>query len=327
MQAIARVLLAALTIGLTTLALPSAAQAGKIRLGLVKFGTVNWEVAVIQKKGLAQAEGVDLEIVDLANNEATKVAIQGGAVDMIVSDWLWVSRQRAEGHPLTFAPYSLTVGALIARPDSGVKDLASLAGKRLGVAGGPIDKSWLLLRAYSRKTASKDIVDTLQPNFAAPPLLNELIGKGELDAVLNFWHSARLKAAGMKSIVEVSDILPALGVKANPPLLGWVFDEAWAKQNRATVEGFLRASRKAKQLLKESNEAWDAVKDLTKAENDNILAALRGDYRAGIPEHFGNAEIEAAGQVFGILAELGGEDLIGKSKVLSPGTFWEGYSY
>ena len=41
----------------------------------------------------------------LASNDATRIAINAGAVDVIVSDWLYVSRQRAEGVPLTFVPY------------------------------------------------------------------------------------------------------------------------------------------------------------------------------------------------------------------------------
>ena len=40
----------------------------------------------------------------------------------------------------------MAVGGVMVRPDSGVYTLADLRGKRLGVAGGPLDKSWLLLR-------------------------------------------------------------------------------------------------------------------------------------------------------------------------------------
>src|SRR5882724_8830755 len=73
------------------------AAAGTIRLGVLKFGTVNWELDVIKANGFDKAEGLDLEIVDLANTGATTVALQAGAVDVIVTDWLWVTRQRAAG--------------------------------------------------------------------------------------------------------------------------------------------------------------------------------------------------------------------------------------
>lgn len=60
-------------------------------MGVLKFGTVSWELDTIKHHGLDAAEGIDLQVVELASNQATQVALQGGAVDMIVSDWLWVS--------------------------------------------------------------------------------------------------------------------------------------------------------------------------------------------------------------------------------------------
>jgi NitT/TauT family transport system substrate-binding protein len=301
----------------------------KVSIGVLKFGTVNWALNVIKEKGLDKAEGIDLEVVELANKDATNIALQGGAVNIIVTDWIWVSRQRAEGKNYTFAPYSLAVGSLMVRPDAGISKVADLEGKNLGVAGGPVDKSWLLLRAYTQKELGKDLADMLQPNFAAPPLLNELMSKGELDAVLNFWHfSARLKAKGMQELIGVSDILPALGVNGDVPLLGWVFREDWAAEQRPAVEGFLRAARKAGELMQQDDQLWDEyLRPMSNAEDDATLVALRDSYRIGIPQQFGAAEIEVAAKVFEILARLGGEDLVGSSTALQPGTFWEGYSF
>ena len=73
------------------------AAPARVRVGVLKFGTVSWELDVMQTHGLAAREGVDLQVVTLASTNATTVALQGGAVDMIVTDWTWVSRQRAEG--------------------------------------------------------------------------------------------------------------------------------------------------------------------------------------------------------------------------------------
>lgn len=167
-----------------------------VRVGALRFGTVNWELDVIDTHGLAAARGVVIEVVALASNSATQVALQGGAADVIVSDWIWVSRQRAAGHDYTFVPYSLAVGSLMVRPDAELQNLSDLEGKRLGVAGGPLDKSWLLLRAYTRHALGVDLAKLVEPNFAAPPLLNQLLLSGRLPAALTFWHyAAQLEAA------------------------------------------------------------------------------------------------------------------------------------
>jgi len=250
--------------------------------------------------------------------------MQGNAIDVIVSDWIWVARQRADGKPFTFAPYSLAVGAVMVAPDAGVKSVADLAGKRFGVAGGPVDKSWLLLRAYSKKKSGTDIADAISPEFAAPPLINKMMMKGDLDAVVNFWHfGARLEAAGMKPLIQVADILPELGVDGPIPLLGWVFDREWALKNPNTVDAFLKATYRAKRRLLDSDEEWERIRDLTKAEDDKTFFALRDTWRAGVPKSFGEAEMARAAAAYEIMAEIGGEKLTGEAKEISKGTFWE----
>src|SRR3712207_4214193 len=83
--------------GLVLAMVAPAGAAEPIRIGVLKFGTVNWEIDTITHHGLDAANGIELEPVVLASNDATKIALQGGDVDIIVSDWLFVSRQRAEG--------------------------------------------------------------------------------------------------------------------------------------------------------------------------------------------------------------------------------------
>ena len=306
----------------TVVATAATASGHEVRVGVLKFGTVHWELDVIQTHELAEKQGIDLRIVKLGSKRATAVALQGGAADVIVTDWIWVSRQRAEGRDYAFAPYSLSVGGLMVRPDSGIEALADLAGKKVGIAGGPVDKSWLLLQAYAKR-GGLDLAASVEPTFGAPPLLNELIQRGDLPAVLNFWHyNARLKAAGMRELLTAVEILPALGVERPIPLLGWVFNRSWANENRDAVAGFLRASYSAKHLLLESDEEWVRLEPNMKVSDAATAAALRDAYRLGIPRRFGEADREAAAQAFAILAAEGGEKLVGASDTLMPGTFW-----
>jgi NitT/TauT family transport system substrate-binding protein len=299
-----------------------------VRVGVLKFGTVNWELDTIKRHGLDHAEGFDLKVVELGGKDATAVALQGRSVDIIVTDWLWVSRQRSEGSDFTFVSHSLATGGLIVRPDAGIRAIADLRGRKLGIAGGPVDKSWLLLQAYVKKKLGEELSKMVDPTFGAPPLLNELTLRGDLPATLTFWHyGARLKAAGMAEIVSAADMLPELGVETTPPLLGWVFSEKWANDNRDAVLGFLRASLAAKQLLKTSDEEWVSLRKLMKAEDDATFDALRRDYRAGIPTSFTSRDIAAAGKLFETLAALGGEKLVGKSGSLAAGTFWVGFAF
>ena len=306
----------------------ASADTSPVRVGALKFGTVNWELDTILHNGFDTGNGVALEVVEMAGKNASAVALQGGAVDVIVTDWIWVSRQRAAGADYTFVPYSLTVGALMVHPDAGIETLADLEGHKIGIAGGPVDKSWLLLRAFGQQELGGDLADMVEPVFGAPPLMNELILSGEVSAVLNFWHfNARLSAAGMTELVSVTDMLPALGVEAQPPLLGWVFSESWAEENAAAIDGMLTASRQAKQLLAESDAEWERLRPMTRASDDVTLTALRDAWRAGIPVSFGPQDIDAAETVFSVMAELGGDDLTGGTTELAAGTFWPHFGF
>jgi NitT/TauT family transport system substrate-binding protein len=300
---------------------------GAIKVGVLEFGTVNWELDVIKHHGLDRQRHFTLEVQVFGSGEATNVALQGEAVDAIVDDYFWVSRQRSDGQMLTFVPFSSTVGALMVPPDSDIASLADLKDKRLGVAGGPLDKGWLLLQALAAKRHGMDLAAEVEPVYGAPPLLNAKVQDGELDAVLNYWHfAARLDARGFRQLVGIQEAIAELGAASVPPQLGFVFFQAFVDDNPELIAAFADASRAAKELLQGDAE-WDRIRPLTKAEDDATFEALKRRYRAGIIAHWGAAEQADAAKVYAMLAGLGGEKLVGAATELAPGTFWPGVTY
>jgi NitT/TauT family transport system substrate-binding protein len=300
-----------------------AADLGSLKVGTLRFGTVNWELDVIEHHGLDAKEGFTLEVQPFGGNDAADVALMGDAVDMIVEDWLWVTRQRESGAMLTFVPYSSSIGALMVRPDAGIAGLADLRGKKIGVAGGPLDKSWLLIQAHAKEKAGLDLAGDAEPVFGAPPLLTEKFKGGELQAVLNYWnHSARLEAEGAVRLLDVAAVQESMGVPANTPQLGYVFKEEWAEANTELAKAFVRASRAAKAIMKRDDAEWDRLRAVTKADDDTIQNAYMRRYREGIVESWGQKERTAAADLYRVLAKLGGSKLVGGGDALAPGTFW-----
>ena len=236
----------------------TSAFAETLRIGAQKTGTFGWELDVIKARGLDKAAGLDLQIVDLANTEAGKIAMAGGSVDIILSDWLWVSRERALGRKLTFSPYSSALGALMAKSGGPVATLADLEGKTLGVAGGPLDKSWLLLQAFAKR-GGLDVAHQASVVFAAPPLLARRRNKANSTRRCNSGTSASISKARVSSASSISPTSRRAWAQGSVAMVGYVFDEDFAARNPETLAKFLAIARQAKEALASDASLWPDI--------------------------------------------------------------------
>lgn len=292
-----------------------------LRAAVLKFGTVNWELDTIQHHGLDLANGFSLEVQGMAGGAAAKIAFQGGAADIIVSDWLWVARQRAAGKDYVFIPYSKAVGGVMVPESSEIKTLADLAGGKIGIAGGPLDKSWLILQAYAEQEYGLNLKAETEQVFGAPPLIFKSALDGDIDAAINFWHfTAKMEAAGLRKLIDVSTAAKALGLDPETPLLGYVIHGSLVREHPELSSGFAAASRAAKEMLAADNGEWDRLRPRMNAKTDAQFAALKAGFRAGIPAP-GPVDEEAAGRMLRLMVTLGGEKLLGKATELPDGVF------
>ncbi len=301
--------------GLFALGVLPARAATVVRLGILPFGSVQWVADVIAYHKLDASHGFTLQTSRLANTEAGKVALLGRAVDVAVSDWPFVASQRAHGGHLCFAAGSNgSLGGVMVPAASAVRRLADLRGLRLGVAGGPADKSWLLVRAAGHAQGI-DLTRQATLSFGAPPLLEAMLRHGDLDALLTFWNfAARLEASGFREAIPVAECGRALGLAAPPILVGYVFDDTWAAGNRPALDGFLAAAGEAARLLATSAAEWTRIRPLMNAPDDALFDTLRRRFIAGI-DHPDSAALQA--QAARVEALLG-------APALPPGVFWQG---
>ncbi|MGI3778063.1 MAG: ABC transporter substrate-binding protein [Janthinobacterium lividum] len=309
------------------LVLPTHARAADalptLRLGTVQFGTVQWLAVTIRALALDTAHGFALDTVLLANTEASRVALMAGSADVALSDWLFVARQRQEGTPLSFAPFSASAGGVMVPQDSPVRALADLKGRRLGVAGGANDRSWLLVQAAAR-AQGLDLARDAPPAYGAPPLLGAKLQQGELDALLTFWNfEARLESQGFREAVSVADCARALGLPADLDLLGFVFLGDWASAHRPVLDGFLAAAAEAESRLAADPALWTPLRPLMQlppgAPGEAMFAALRRRFLAGFVHPNAATQRATATRVLAILQD-GGEAASLRS--IPEGVFW-----
>ncbi|WP_146346690.1 ABC transporter substrate-binding protein [Phaeobacter marinintestinus] len=311
-----------LTVLAFVLSAPASAQdLPTIRAAVLKIGTVNWELATITANGLDKKHGFKLEIQPFADNGATRIAVEGGEADMAVADWIWVARQRAAGKDYVFIPYSKAVGGIVVPENSTATSLKDLVGGKIGIAGGPLDKSWLILRAYAQQAYGINLKAETEQVFGAPPLIFKSAINADYAGAINFWHFlAKSKASGMRELVSVQDAGAALGLDANTPLLGYYVKDSFLAEHPGLAQSLFAASREAKEMLASSDAAWEAIRPRMNAKTDAQFIQLKTDWIAGIPDR-APVDRVAVDKMLALMSDLGGPELVGKATSLPDGLF------
>lgn len=215
---------------------------------------------------------------------------------------------------------------------SRVHGLHDLAGRRLGVAGGPLDRSWLLVQAAAKADGVPDLARAARVVYAAPPLLNAKLRQGELEAVLTFWtFAAALEAEGFRQAVSVAECTRKLGLPAQLGLLGFVFHTAWAERNRTGVDGFLAAMAEAEGRLRPdapgADAEWMAIRPLMHLppgpEGEGQFRLLRARFLAGLSGPDAAEQPAVAARVLAALTAAGGARATEGVTALPSGLFWQ----
>ena len=301
---------------------PGARAGETLRIAAQKTGTLSWELAVIAIRKPDRAAGVDLTVSEYASPEAGKIALLGDSADLIVADLTWVARERALGGAFVFHPFSSALGAIMAPASAPIRNLADLKGRKLGVAGGAGDKSWLLLQAWARQRGV-DIKAQSQIVFGAPPLLAAKAAQGELDAVLTYWNfCAELEAQGFQRGIEMEQVERDLGAAAPAALIGYVFREEFAARNGSLLQRYFSAAQEARSLLANDSAAWEVIKPRLRQTDSATLSTLRKRYGEGLPVRPLEEEMRDARLLLKVLASIGGSEFDKAFSALDKGVYW-----
>lgn len=270
----------------------SAEDLPRLSLSVLQFGTAHWELDHLQRRGLDRANGYRLDLRPVANLPASRLAVTSGSVNGAVADLLWAQARFKAGTPYLYVPFSAQIGDIVVAADSDVHVVEDLVGKRIGVAGGPDSKGWVLLNQVANQKGI-DLASQTEVQYGAPPLLSQALKRGQVDVIVTYWHfAARLKGeGGWRSALAMEDLLAALDLGSKLPVLGYVFPADWARDNAGLVNGFARSLQQAKHQLADSPDHWKALRRLMNAPDDAVFDALREGFVAGNPESMTSARL------------------------------------
>lgn len=278
-----------------------------LKLSVLQYGTAHWELDHLQRAGLDREAGFALEVRLVANLPASRIALSSGGVHGAVVDLTWTQASYAAGERFRYVPYSSQIGNVLAAPQIRIDSLEDLRGKRIGVAGGPDSKGWVILDEAARRRGI-ELSHEASVQYAAPPLLNQALLRGQMDVVVTFWNfAAELTAADSAYIaLDMQALMQELGLAPRLPILGYAFREAWVQDNEALLASFVAAITTTKQQLADEPQHWDALRPLMRARDDAHFAALRQGFIDGIPTPLTTERIEQLQQLLlltGVQAE------------------------
>jgi NitT/TauT family transport system substrate-binding protein len=255
-----------------------------LSISVLQFGTAHWELDHLMHRGLDRQNGYRLELALVANLPASRLAVTSGSVNGAVADLLWAQSRYQAGSPYLYVPFSSRVGDVVVAESSGIGSVADLAGKRIGVAGGPDSKGWILLRSVAEQQGI-DLSNAADVQFAAPPLLSQALRRSQVDVIVTYWHfAARLIGeGGWRSAFGMDDLLTALDLDRSLPMLGYVFPAGWARAHRPLVDRFAASLYQAKTELADNDAHWQRLQSLMGKPESGVAEALRDGFVFGTP--------------------------------------------
>src|SRR3954464_7709121 len=218
------------------LAAASGAQAQEVvRLGNLKFAHYG---AISYIKEIAPKCGIKVEEHVFAKGPDVMQAILAGELDVGATASEAAIAGRANGAPIyVVAGFAKGGARLVARPDSGIKSVKDLKGKKVGVTRGGIHEVLLAAElAQAGLTVSDSPGKDVQLIYLAFADLNQaLLGKN-LDAIM---QSEPQSSQAINKGFGV-EIMKPYDTPIGEPIRTMVMTEKFYKENRSVAERFMR---------------------------------------------------------------------------------------
>jgi NitT/TauT family transport system substrate-binding protein len=242
---------------------------------------------------------------------------RSGAADIGAGNFIDMLRQRKGGNPIQsvhgFQAYS---NPFVVKPQSPIKEFTDLKGKKVGMFGTTF-LDWLVVRAAGKKAYNVDLQTdaTLVPG--APPLLNQFLARGEVDAALQFSSLALAPIARneQRAVIDVRGLMKAAGFSPDTLYLEWLLTEKWAKANPEAMRKLPAMLSEAYAVLRTNDRLWPALAQRINITDPALVTAYR-DYARRIDDPpYSAALIRPTQEVLDAITAIAGEQAVGVTSV------------
>jgi NitT/TauT family transport system substrate-binding protein len=271
----------------------------------------------IAQAGLDKKYAINVEIIDFAAPGQQYNMFRSGAADIAGGSFIDLLRQRKGGNAIRaihgFQGYN---NAFVVKPNSSLKAFADMKGKKVGTFGTTF-LDWLIVRAAGKKAYNIDLQTDASLVPGAPPLLNQFLAKGEVDATLQFSSLtlAPVARGEQRVLIDLPALMKTAGFRSDLFYVQWMITEKWAKANPQAVTRLPEMLSEAYALLKRDDGLWPALAQKINITDPAIIAAYR-DLERGVDNPPYSAElIRPTQELLDAIVAIAGEQAVGVTTV------------
>jgi NitT/TauT family transport system substrate-binding protein len=271
---------------------------------------------VVKKYGLDKKYGLEFDEIDYAAPGQQYTLLRSGVVDVAAGGFIDLLRQRAGGNGLRafhgFQRYSMRI---VVKPNSPIRSFADLKGKRLGEFGTTF-LDWLIVRAAGRKAYGVDVEKDATAVQGAPPLLNQLLARDQVDATLQFppLTFAAVARGEQRVLSTVPDIMKDAGFNPDCFYLQWFVSDQWSKTHPQMIEKLAAMFDEAYQKLATDDTVWAPLAQRIGIIDPQVVAAYRDFSRATDNPNYDRSLADATQTLLDSIVAVVGEQAVGVAK-------------
>ena len=293
-----------------------------VRFALIGSGGQDEVSNVIQQFGLDKKYGLALTVIDFAAPGQQYPMFRADAVDVAAGNFVDLLRQRKAGVGLrAFHGFQGYSNLIVTKPDSAIKNFRDLKGKKIGQFGTTF-LDWLIIRAAGKKAYNLDLANDAELVGGAPPLLNQFLAKGDVDATLQF-SSLTLGpiAQGQQRVVsEMSDLMQAAGFNPHCFYVQWHVTDKWTGAHPGAIDKVKAMLTDAYAKLKTDDSVWPPLAEKIHITDPALVAAYRDLDRKIDNPPYDPSLLAPTQKVLDAIVAIAGEDAVGVA-TLDPAAF------
>jgi NitT/TauT family transport system substrate-binding protein len=293
-----------------------------IRIGVIKSAGQSDVTYVIQQFEIDKKHGLVVRQVDLSAPGQQYVMLRGDTIDASPGTFVDLMRQRKAGIGLqAFHGRQRYNNLIVTKPNSPIQNFSDLKGKKVGNFGTTF-LDWLIVRVAGKRAFGIDLEKDARSIPGSPPLLNQFLARGEVDAMLQFstLSVAPILKGEQRSIIDIPSLIRAAGFSPDAFNSQWHVSDKWVKAHPGGVDKLFAMIDEAYGKLGSDDSVWPAVAQQIGMTDPIMIAAYRDLARKTDNAPYGRSLIAVTQQMLDAIISIAGDGPLGFTE-LDPDAF------